>query len=64
MSVPFAVHNGHHTDDAMENYIGVDSTGRQGRYYRLAAEKLGLVELIRNNHTILTTYWAKFCYLQ
>lgn len=42
MLVPFAVHNGHHTDDAMENYIGVDSNGRQGRYYRLAAEKAGI----------------------
>ncbi|MFH4333583.1 hypothetical protein WAJ64_22025, partial [Acinetobacter baumannii] len=56
----FAVHNGHHTDDAMENYIGVDSNGRQGRYYRLAAEKLGLVELIRNNHTILTPIGQNF----
>ena len=54
MLIPFAVHNGHHTDDAMESYIGVDSNGRQGRYYRLAAEKLGLVDLIQNNHTVLT----------
>ncbi len=60
MLVPCAVHNGHHTDDAMENYIGVDSNGRQGRYYRLAAEKLGLVELIRNNHTILTPIGQNF----
>lgn len=54
IQVPFAVYNGHHTDDAMEAYIGVDSKGRQGRYYRLAAEKLGLVDLITNNHTVLT----------
>ncbi|MBV6605806.1 hypothetical protein [Acinetobacter baumannii] len=31
MLVPFAVHNGHHTDDEMENYSGVDSNVLQGR---------------------------------
>lgn len=49
-----AVSRGHHTDDAIESYIGVNSAGRQGRYYRLAAEKMGLVDLSGTNHTILT----------
>ncbi len=49
-----AVHCGHHTDDAIEKFIGVNSAGRQGRYYRLAAEKMGLVNLSGKNHTVLT----------
>ncbi len=49
-----AVSSGHHTDDAIEAFIGVNSAGRQGRYYRLAAEKMGLVDLTGTNHTVLT----------
>lgn len=52
--VPVAISKGHYTDEAIEDYIGVNSEGRQGRYYRLAAEKLGLVELKSPNHTVLT----------
>ena len=55
-----AVHAGNHTDDQIESYIGVNSAGRQGRYYRLAAEKLGFVELQRNNHTVLTPKGQQF----
>lgn len=57
-----AVHAGNHTDDQIESYIGVNSAGRQGRYYRLAAEKLGFVELQpqRDNHTVLTPKGQQF----
>ena len=61
ISTIHAVASGHHTDDAIERYIGVDSEGRQGRYYRLAAEKLGFVTLVgHNNNTQLTAQGAAF----
>ncbi len=47
--VAIAVSKGNHTDDDIENYIGLESSGRQGRYYRLAAEILGLVTNEANN---------------
>lgn len=64
IKVAEAVNNGYHSDDSMENYIGVNSAGRQGRYYRLAAEKLGLVDLSGNNYTTLTQNGRYFLSLQ
>jgi len=55
-----AVANGCHTDDAIERCINVDSEGRQGRYYRLAAQKLGFVTLADHNNTQLTAQGAAF----
>ncbi len=60
IKVPYAVHNGHHSDDAIEQFIDTHSKGRQGRYYRLAAEKLGLVILSGKNHTVLTPAGLNF----
>lgn len=51
--VPLAVAQGIVTDDAIESYIGTNSEGRQGRYYRLAAEKFGLI-INSDNHSSLT----------
>lgn len=51
--VPLAVAQGIVTDDAIESYIGTNSEGRQGRYYRLAAEKFGLI-INSENHSSLT----------
>ena len=51
--VAIAVSKGNHSDDDIESYIGLESSGRQGRYYRLAAEILGLVTNETNN-AILT----------
>lgn len=47
--VAIAVSKGNYTDDDIESYIGLESSGRQGRYYRLAAEILGLVVNEANN---------------
>lgn len=47
--VALAVSKGNYTDDDIESYIGLESSGRQGRYYRLAAEILGLVVNEANN---------------
>jgi hypothetical protein len=47
-----AVAMGHHTDDAIEQYIGLDSNGRQGRYYRHAALVLGLINNNKNYSTL------------
>lgn len=44
-----AIHNGNETDNDIEQFIGLDSHGRQGRYYRLSAEILGL---IRNDQNV------------
>jgi hypothetical protein len=55
IQVPFAVAKRKTTDDEIESHIGTNSSGRQGRYYRLAAEKLGLVTN-ENNHSSLTNY--------
>lgn len=47
--VAIAISKGNYTDDDIESYIGLESSGRQGRYYRLAAEILGLVVNEANN---------------
>lgn len=43
-----AISKGNHTDDEIEGYIGLDSNGRQGRYYRRAAVVLGLITNSQN----------------
>jgi hypothetical protein len=59
MNVPSAVQRGCVTDDTIEQFIGADSQGRQGRYYRLAAEKFGLV-VNDGNYSSLTTMGIQF----
>lgn len=46
--VAIAVANGNTADSDIEKYIGLDSAGRQGRYYRHAAEVLGLITTSQN----------------
>lgn len=41
IQVAIAVNNRFTSDSDIERFIGLNSAGRQGRYYRLAAEKLG-----------------------
>jgi hypothetical protein len=41
------------SDKEIEAFIGLDSKGRQGRYYRLAAKILGLIEN-QSNRAVLT----------
>lgn len=48
-----AIAKGNYTDDAIEKYIGLDSDGRQGRYYRQAAVVLGLTTN-HQNYSALT----------
>ena len=48
-----AIASGFHTDREIEDYIGLESEGRQGRYYRLAAEIIGLT-LNDSNYATLT----------
>lgn len=43
------------TDQQIETYLGLDSGSRQGRYYRLAAQKLGLIANFENNATLTAT---------
>ena len=45
-----AVYNDYKTDQKIADYVGF--TDRQGRYYRLAAEILGLLENDNNNATL------------
>jgi hypothetical protein len=61
--VAIAVSKGHTTDAAIERFIGLNSRSRQGRYYRKAAEVLGLV---RNsyNECSLTPTGAAFVQLR
>lgn len=54
-----AVDEKHHTDIEIEKYFGAESNGRQGRYYRLAAVKLGFVSF-SENHAKLTDKGQKF----
>jgi len=63
IEVVHAVNQNYYTDHAIEQYIGTNSDGRQGRYYRLAAQKLGLVST-SNNYTILTDSGRYFVGLQ
>lgn len=57
-----AISKGHHTDDGIEHYIGLDSGGRQGRYYRRAAVVLGLIANDQN-FSILTTLGQEYAML-
>src|SRR5438874_2312794 len=57
--VALAVSNGHTTDSAIEKYLGLNSKNRQGRYYRKAAEILGLVTTSANKST-LTSVGVEF----
>ncbi|EHU1922620.1 hypothetical protein AXE41_RS12545 [Acinetobacter baumannii] len=50
-----AVSAGLITDEQIENYLGLNSKSRQGRYYRLAAEKIGLIINSENNASLTTT---------
>lgn len=59
IQVPFAVNAGKTTDDEIEKFIGLDSNGRQGRYYRLAAEAFNLIRNI-NNYSTLTHVGKEF----
>jgi len=43
-----AISKNHRTDYEIEHYMGKDSEGRQGRYYRKAVETLGLIVTDRN----------------
>lgn len=61
--VALAVALGNHADKEIEAYIGLASKGRQGRYYRSAAEVLGLISNKRN-HAILTPIGEEFATLK
>ncbi len=61
--VALAVAKGKHADKEIETYIGLASKGRQGRYYRSAAEVLGLISNKRN-HAILTPMGEEFATLK
>lgn len=63
VNVPSAVQCGYVTDDTIEQFIGADSQGRQGRYYRLAAEKFGLV-VNNGNCSSLTILGTQFVSLE
>ncbi|UGV32146.1 hypothetical protein LO767_06610 [Halopseudomonas aestusnigri] len=47
--VAIAIAKGNRADEEIEAFIGLDSAGRQGRYYRLAAEVLGLISNQHNS---------------
>lgn len=51
--VPFAIAEGKASDNDIEEFIGLNSSGRQGRYYRLAAETFKLIKT-SNNMSSLT----------
>lgn len=61
--VALAISKGHHADDEIEAYIGLDSAGRQGRYYRSAAEVLGLI-YNQKNYAVLTPLGEEFATLK
>lgn len=50
-----AIAQGCHTDEEIESYIGLDSRGRQGRYYRHAAFILGLIANSQNYSDLTAT---------
>ena len=54
-----AVSEGLHTDRQMEQALGLNSNGRQGRYYRNSAVLLGLIVNTRN-HAEITSLGADF----
>jgi hypothetical protein len=55
IQVAIAVNHRFTSDSDIERFIGLNSAGRQGRYYRLAAEKLGLI-YNQDNHSRLTSH--------
>ncbi|MBC3871142.1 hypothetical protein HV832_00130 [Undibacterium oligocarboniphilum] len=57
--VATAIFNGHQVDAEIENFIGLNSGGRQGRYYRLAAEALGLI-FNQHNYAVLTSLGKEY----
>jgi len=61
--VALAVAEGRHEDAEIETFIGLNSGGRQGRYYRLAAVTLGLIQNERNYST-LTFLGTEYASLQ
>jgi hypothetical protein len=61
--VALAVAQGNHADKEIETFIGLDSGGRQGRYYRSAAVVLGLISNERN-HANLTPLGEEFATLK
>lgn len=61
--VVIAVANGNHDDANIEKYIGLGSGGRQGRYYRKAAEILGLI-INDHNNSVLTLLGEEFSKLK
>ena len=50
--VAIAVSKGRTSDEAIEKYIGLDSGNRQGRYYRKAAEIVGLITTSGNKSAL------------
>lgn len=58
-----AVAQGNHEDNDIEAFIGLSSGGRQGRYYRLAAQNLGLIKTA-NNYSSLSALGAEYASLQ
>lgn len=58
-----AVSEGKRTDRQIESFIGLDSQGRQGRYYRMAAEILGLI-YNKSNYANLTALGEEFANLE
>ncbi|RII83862.1 hypothetical protein [Neopusillimonas maritima] len=60
--VAIAIANGKRADEEIEAAIGLDSDGRQGRYYRHAAEVLGLI-VNRHNNAVLTALGKEFASL-
>lgn len=47
-----AVANNKYSDKEIEQFIGLHSKGRQGRYYRKAAEIVGLISTTKNKSTL------------
>lgn len=61
--VALAIAQGNHADKEIEAFIGLDSAGRQGRYYRSAAEVLGLI-FNQQNYAVLTPLGEEFATLK
>ena len=61
--VATAVAAGRHSDAEIENFLGLSSDGRQGRYYRLAAATLGLIQT-NGNHATLSQLGQEFATLK
>lgn len=61
--VVLAIAAGHQSYNDIETYIGLHSEGRQGRYYRLAAEVLGLISN-QQNVAVLTDLGREYAVLK